>query len=75
MVVMKTYTPKFPAASSWTPHTGEIIAIAARPAYDPNSITRHRPSVFSDSLVEGRYGTRFHHETVYDGAGIDSGKR
>ncbi|MCR4325506.1 MAG: penicillin-binding protein 2 [Patescibacteria group bacterium] len=55
-VVMKTYTPKLVGGIVMDPMTGEIAAIAGRPAFDPNTYnTVSDPSLFTNALVEGRY--------------------
>ncbi len=72
--VMTTYTPKFAGGIIMDPHTGAIYAIAARPAFDPNTYnTVTSPSVFGDPLVEGRYELGSIMKPLTMAAGIDSG--
>jgi len=72
--VMKTYTPKLAGGIVMDPHTGEIVAIASRPSYDPNTYnTVTDPSVFTDPLVEGRYELGSIMKPLTMAAGIDSG--
>ncbi|MDZ4227430.1 MAG: penicillin-binding protein 2, partial [Patescibacteria group bacterium] len=54
--VMDTYTPKLAGGIVMNPITGEIAAMAGRPAFDPNTYnTVSDPSLFTNALVEGRY--------------------
>jgi cell division protein FtsI/penicillin-binding protein 2 len=72
--VMKTYTPKLAGGIIMDPHTGEIYAIGARPAFDPNTYGAVTdPSVFSDPLVDGRYELGSIMKPLTMAAGIDSG--
>ncbi|OGG92277.1 hypothetical protein A3H16_00055 [Candidatus Kaiserbacteria bacterium RIFCSPLOWO2_12_FULL_53_8] len=72
--VMKTYTPRFAGGSVMYPHTGEIVAMATRPGFDPNTYnTVTDQSVFSNSLVEGRYELGSIMKPLTMAAGIDSG--
>ncbi len=55
-IVMKTYTPNLAGGIIMDPHSGKIIAMGIRPAYDPNIYNQVSDSaVFTNSLVEGRY--------------------
>ncbi len=54
--VMKKYSPRLSGGIVMDPHTGEIIAMAGRPAYDPNAYnTVGNPSVFRNALVESTF--------------------
>lgn len=54
--VMKTYTPRLAGGIVMDPATGEIVAMAGRPAFDPNTYgVVSNPAVFQNPLVEGRY--------------------
>jgi cell division protein FtsI/penicillin-binding protein 2 len=54
--VMKTYTPKLAGGIVMDPHTGEIVAMAGRPDFDPNTYNLvSDPSVYLNPLIEGRY--------------------
>jgi len=72
--VMKTYTPDFAGGIVMDPHTGQVVAIGARPAFDPNTYNEvNDPSVFSQQLVEGRYELGSIMKPLTMAAGIDSG--
>lgn len=72
--VMKTYTPRLAGGIVMDPRTGEIVAMAARPAFDPNTYnTVTDPSVFSNPLVEGRYELGSIMKPLTVAAGIDAG--
>jgi cell division protein FtsI/penicillin-binding protein 2 len=72
--VMQTYTPQKAGGIIMDPHTGQIVAIGARPAFDPNTYnTVSDASVFSDPLVEGRYELGSIMKPLTMAAGIDSG--
>ncbi len=72
--VMKTYTPRIAGGIVMDPHTGEIIALAMRPTFDPNTYnTVSDLAVFSDQLVEGRYELGSIMKPLTMGAGIDAG--
>jgi len=54
--VMKTYTPRFAGGIVMDPKTGEIVAMALRPTFNPNTYnTVKDPAYFANPLVEGRY--------------------
>lgn len=72
--VVETYTPRLAGGIVMDPHTGEILAMAMRPAYDPNTYnTVSDPSVFSNQLVEGRYELGSIMKPLTVAAGIDAG--
>lgn len=72
--VMKTYTPHYAGGIIMDPRTGEIFAIALRPAFDPNTFnTVADPSVFANALVEGRYELGSIMKPLTMAAGIDAG--
>ena len=72
--VMKTYTPKIAGGIVMNPTTGEIVAIAARPTFDPNTYNLESgSSIFSDPLVEGRYEMGSIMKPLTMAAGIDAG--
>jgi cell division protein FtsI/penicillin-binding protein 2 len=41
---MKQFRPKFAVAIMQNPHTGEIMAMATRPAFDPNDVPAFKPN-------------------------------
>lgn len=54
--VMEIYSPKSAGGIVMDPKTGDIVALALRPTYDPNRYnTVDDPGVFSNQLVEGSY--------------------
>jgi len=72
--VMETYAPKSAAGIVMDPHTGEIVAIGARPAFDPNTYnTVDDASVFSNILVENVYEMGSIMKPLTVAAGIDAG--
>ena len=72
--VMKTYTPNLAGGIIMDPHTGEIVAIGARPSFDPNTYnTVTDPAVFSNPLVEGRYELGSIMKPLTMASGIDAG--
>lgn len=72
--VMQTYHPEVSGGIVMDPHTGEIVAIAGRPSYDPNDYGKESdPSVYRDLLVEGRYELGSIMKPLTVAAGIDSG--
>lgn len=72
--VMRTYTPKLAGGIVMDPRTGEVAAIGARPAFDPNAYNLvDSPAVFSNPLVEGRYELGSIMKPLTMAAGLDSG--
>lgn len=72
--VIKTYTPKLAGGIIMDPHTGEIFAIGARPAFDPNTYNLTPDAgVFSNPLVEGRWELGSIMKPLTMAAGIDTG--
>ncbi|MBV9159084.1 MAG: penicillin-binding protein 2 [Candidatus Kaiserbacteria bacterium] len=72
--VMRDYTPRLAGGIVMDPHTGEIVAIANRPAFDPNTYnTVSDPSVYADALVEGRYELGSIMKPLTMATGIDTG--
>lgn len=72
--VMQTYTPSFSGGIVMDPHTGHIIAIAARPTFDPNTYnTVSDPSWYDNPLVSGRYELGSIMKPLTMAAAIDSG--
>lgn len=54
--VVKSYSPQLAGGIVMDPKTGEVVAMALRPTFDPNTFnTVEDISVFSNQLVEGRY--------------------
>lgn len=72
--VMRTYTPKIAGGIVMDPHTGRILAIAGRPAFDPNTYnTVADPTLYDNSLVSGRYELGSIMKPLTMAAAIDSG--
>jgi stage V sporulation protein D (sporulation-specific penicillin-binding protein) len=72
--VMKEYSPQFSGAIVMDPHTGDIIAMAGNPSFDPNTYNMVTdPSVYTNKLVEGRYEMGSIMKPLTMAAGIDSG--
>jgi cell division protein FtsI (penicillin-binding protein 3)/stage V sporulation protein D (sporulation-specific penicillin-binding protein) len=46
---MKQFHPKFVVAIMQNPHTGEILAMGNRPAFDPNDVPEFKPAQINDS--------------------------
>ncbi|HEY4527409.1 MAG TPA: penicillin-binding protein 2 [Candidatus Paceibacterota bacterium] len=72
--VMSTYNPRFAGGIIMDPHTGEIVAIALRPTYDPNAYnTVSDPAIYDNKLVSGRYELGSIMKPLTMAAAIDSG--
>ncbi|MBM3261058.1 penicillin-binding protein 2 [Candidatus Kaiserbacteria bacterium] len=73
-IVMKTYTPKRAGGIVMDPHTGEIIAMALRPSFDPNTYNLESdPAVYSNPMVAGRYELGSIMKPLTVAAGLDAG--
>ncbi|MDR3571499.1 MAG: penicillin-binding protein 2 [Candidatus Pacebacteria bacterium] len=72
--VMTSYTPQFDGGIVMDAHTGEIIAMAQLPTFDPNNYQAATdPSVFTNKLVSDRYEMGSIMKPLTMAAGIDSG--
>lgn len=72
--VMAQYAPRQVGAIVMDPKTGAIIAMAARPAFNPNTYnTVEDGRVFSNPLVEGRYELGSIMKPLTMAIGIDTG--
>lgn len=72
--VVDAYAPRIAGAIVMDPTTGEIVAMALRPGFDPNTYnTVKDPSVFANQLVEGRYEMGSIMKPLTMAIGIDSG--
>ncbi len=72
--VMAQYSPRQVGGIIMDPKTGEILAIAARPAFNPNTYnTVENSAVFSNPLVEGRYELGSIMKPLTMAIGIDTG--
>src|SRR3989344_3727476 len=72
--VMKTYSPHTVGGIVMDPSTGEIVAMGARPAFDPNIYnTVTNAAVFSNPLVEGRYEMGSIMKPLTVAIGVDAG--
>lgn len=73
-LIMKTYTPRISGGIIMDPHTGEIIAMAGRPSYDPNTYnTVTNPAVFRNALVESTFEMGSIMKPLTMAKGIDKG--
>lgn len=73
-LVMKTYSPRITGGIVMDPSTGAIVAMAARPAFDPNAYSKEKDaSVYSNPLVEGRYELGSIMKPLTMAIGIDTG--
>ncbi len=72
--VMQTYTPNLAGGIIMNPHTGEILAMAVRPTFDPNTYnTETNVGIFSNPLVESIYEMGSIMKPLTMAAGIDMG--
>lgn len=72
--VMKTYTPRLAGGIVMDPRSGEILAMATRPAFDPNTYNLEKnPAVYANPLVEGRWEMGSIMKPLTMAKGIDSG--
>lgn len=72
--VMQTYSPQVAGGIIMNPKTGEIYAMAARPAFDPNDYSDvSSASVYMNPLVEGRYELGSIMKPITMAAALDSG--
>jgi stage V sporulation protein D (sporulation-specific penicillin-binding protein) len=72
--VRDAYSPRIVGGIIMDPHTGEIVAIANRPAFDPNTYnTVTDQKVFQNQLIEGRYELGSIMKPLTVAAGIDAG--
>jgi cell division protein FtsI/penicillin-binding protein 2 len=72
--VMQQYTPDFAGGIIMDPHTGDIIAMAQRPSFDPNTYNLvSDPSVFENKLISGRYEMGSIMKPLTMAAGMDTG--
>lgn len=72
--VQKTYSPKSAGGIIMNARTGEIVAMAAYPDFNPNTYnTVANPSVFANPLVESRYEMGSIMKPLTVAAGIDTG--
>lgn len=72
--VMEKFHPKKVGGIVMDPQTGEIVAIALLPTFDPNTYnTESDPSIFTNSMVEGVYEMGSIMKPLTMAAGIDVG--
>lgn len=72
--VMEKYTPRSSGGIVMDPHTGKIIAMAGRPAYDPNTYsTVANPAVFRNAIVESTFELGSIMKPLTVAKGIDAG--
>jgi len=72
--IMKTYLPRQAGGIIMDPKTGEIIAFAVRPAFDPNTYnTLEDVAIFSNPLVENIYEMGSIMKPLTMASGIDAG--
>lgn len=69
--IVTTHYPKKAGGIIMDPKTGEVYAIAMRPAFDPNEYSVADPSTFSNSLIEGVYEMGSILKPLTMAAGID----
>lgn len=72
--VMETYTPRMGGGIIMDPHTGEVVAMAVRPTFDPNTFNVQTDvGVFSNPLVESIYEMGSIMKPLTMAAGVDAG--
>ncbi|HEV3245004.1 MAG TPA: penicillin-binding transpeptidase domain-containing protein, partial [Candidatus Paceibacterota bacterium] len=71
--VMTSYTPQFDGGIIMDPHTGEIIAMAQLPSFNPNNYAAADPNTYQNILVSGRYEMGSIMKPLTMAAAIDSG--
>lgn len=73
--VVESYRPRLTGAIVMDPHTGEVVAMALRPTFDPNQYgSVEDPSYFANQLVEGRYEMGSIMKPLTMAIGLDTGK-
>ncbi|MDO8575740.1 MAG: penicillin-binding protein 2 [bacterium] len=71
---MNKYTPRIAGGVIMDPHTGKIIAMAGRPAYDPNTYGAvANPAVFRNAVVESTFEMGSIMKPLTMAKGIDKG--
>lgn len=72
--IMGKYTPRISGGIVMNPHTGEILAMAGRPAYDPNTYNAvANPAVFRNASVESTFEMGSIMKPLTVAKGIDKG--
>lgn len=73
--ISRTYNSEKSGAIIMDPKTGEIIAMALTPTFDPNNLKEIKdPAVFTNSMVEGVYEMGSVMKPLTMAVGIDTGK-
>ena len=72
---MRTYETKGGAVVVMDPNTGEILALASTPGYNPNDYTEADPDSRRDRAVTDRFEPGSRDEGVHDGGGARAGRR
>ncbi|MBI5004494.1 penicillin-binding protein 2 [Candidatus Kaiserbacteria bacterium] len=71
--VMNTYGSKSAGGIVMDPHTGEVVAMAVRPSFDPNTYNLESSvAVFSNGMVSGRYELGSIMKPITMAIGLDS---
>lgn len=72
--INKTWNSDYTGGIVIDPHTGEIIAMAMSPSFNPNDFKNEKdPSIFSNKLVEDDFELGSVIKTITLASGIDSG--